>query len=526
MKKSFKRAGVAVLSMAMLLSMGAVGAMTANASDYAITVQAKTDSNNNTGLKTGDKVKVFKVATSDASGWSWTTEFAGTAGLPASFDASDFSATNVKAVAAALARTANAITDTTKFTSGTVGSPIDVGEAGYYLVVAAPNDAGLVAAPMLVELTQTEKTKSISEIKVSAITLTKKITNVAEGATNKAGNVQTTGKNAMAKAGDVVSYRIESLIPTYDSSATSIQNFVLTDKSDNTLTSCDASGFNVFIADTVSATTGTDVKKYLTRTDDQKFTVSIPGINASTDTDLDVQSNGGKYLIVEFTATVGDNPTLSKNLGVRENQRDAAKGEDANKNDVTLTYGNNYSTGGGSDTDGDGDVDEHDDQPELKDYADVYVTALGITKTLGEVAVTETGKVSFGLFDSTGNTPIKSFTEESAGKFSLKGLDAGTYMIKETNTPPGYVAADPITVTITADSTTKATFSASSTGRSWSALSSTNDVMRTTVDNPKLGALPGTGGMGTVLFTVGGAAIVLLAGALFVVYLRKRKTEE
>ena len=526
MKKSFKRAGVAVLSMAMLLSMGAVGAMTANASDYAITVQAKTDSNDNTGLKTGDKVKIFKVAESHATGWSWTTDFAGTNGLPASFSATDFSASNVKAVAAALARTANSITDSSKFKSGSVGTPIDVGEDGYYLVIAAPKDAGLVAAPMLVELNHTDKTKTISELKVSPITLTKKITKVTEGSTEKNDNVQSTGKNAMAKAGDVVSYRIETLIPTYDSSATSIQNFVLTDKSDNTLTSCDASGFNVFIADTVSATTGTDVKKYLTRTDDQNFTVSIPGINASTDTEYDVQSNGGKYLIVEFTATVGDNPTLSKNLGVRENQKDAAKGEDANKNDVTLTYGNNYSTGGGSDTDGDGDVDEHDDQPELKDYADVYVTALGITKTLGGVAVTETGKVSFGLFDSTGKTLIKSFTEESAGEFSLKGLDAGTYMIKETNTPPGYVAADPITVTITADSTTKATFSASSTRRSWSALSRTNDVMRTTVDNPKLGALPGTGGMGTVLFTVGGAAIVLLAGALFVVYLRKRKTEE
>ena len=33
MKKTFKRAGVAVLSMAMLISMGAVGAMTANAYD-------------------------------------------------------------------------------------------------------------------------------------------------------------------------------------------------------------------------------------------------------------------------------------------------------------------------------------------------------------------------------------------------------------------------------------------------------------------------------------------------------------
>ncbi len=38
--------------------------------------------------------------------------------------------------------------------------------------------------------------------------------------------------------------------------------------------------------------------------------------------------------------------------------------------------------------------------------------------------------------------------------------------------------------------------------------------------------LPGTGGMGTILFTVGGAAIVLLAGTMFVIYMKKRKVEE
>ena len=38
--------------------------------------------------------------------------------------------------------------------------------------------------------------------------------------------------------------------------------------------------------------------------------------------------------------------------------------------------------------------------------------------------------------------------------------------------------------------------------------------------------LPGTGGAGTILFTVGGAAIVLLAGVLFVFYMKKRRIEE
>ena len=38
--------------------------------------------------------------------------------------------------------------------------------------------------------------------------------------------------------------------------------------------------------------------------------------------------------------------------------------------------------------------------------------------------------------------------------------------------------------------------------------------------------LPATGGMGTVLFTAGGIAVVLMAGALFVMYMKKRNAED
>ena len=47
-----------------------------------------------------------------------------------------------------------------------------------------------------------------------------------------------------------------------------------------------------------------------------------------------------------------------------------------------------------------------------------------------------------------------------------------------------------------------------------------------TIENPLLETLPATGGIGSVIFTVSGAAIVLLAGVLFVIYMKKRKAEE
>lgn len=504
MKKTFKRAGVAVLSMAMLLSMGAVGAMSANAAGESITVQAT-----QTGLKAGDKVNVYKVAQQDASNkWEWTKAAYGTAAGADFDDISNYDAANTKALAAKLARVAS-----NPDASGEVDKAIDLAAkgAGYYLVTAAPKDAGKVAQPMLI---QVDGAKEIKETKVSDIPLTKKITKVMEGSTDKtSNNVQDTGKNAQVKAGDVVTYRIVTLVPTYDTAATNIQNFVLTDKSDNTLTSCNAGGFKVIIADDKDAIAGTDVNKFLTRTDGQNFNVTIPGDN--------VKTYSGKYLIVEFTATVSDTPKLSKGLGARDTVEDYySKGADANRNDVTLTYGNNYSTGGGSDTDGDGDVDDKDDQPELKDYADVYATALFINKTLDNVPANDTDKqVGFELWQGTTQIGDEQFTDEN-GKVSFIGLDAGTYTLKEKTTVSGYKKVNDFDVEISSD-TPYAVFTASS---GWD--NETNGGFKKDIDNPLTETLPGTGGMGTVLFTVGGAAIVLLAGALFVVYMRKRKADE
>ena len=50
--------------------------------------------------------------------------------------------------------------------------------------------------------------------------------------------------------------------------------------------------------------------------------------------------------------------------------------------------------------------------------------------------------------------------------------------------------------------------------------------LETTVVDEYDDKLPATGGIGTVLFTAGGISIVLIAGALFVMYMKKRNGEE
>lgn len=100
------------------------------------------------------------------------------------------------------------------------------------------------------------------------------------------------------------------------------------------------------------------------------------------------------------------------------------------------------------------------------------------------------------------------------GTFPIKGLDAGTYYLKETTTPKGYTTAAVKTITI------KATHSISD-GQPNVVLSQDSTLDNKIVDM-KGNTLPSTGGMGTVLLYVAGIAVFVLAGATLVMALRRR----
>ena len=104
----------------------------------------------------------------------------------------------------------------------------------------------------------------------------------------------------------------------------------------------------------------------------------------------------------------------------------------------------------------------------------------------------------------TGETSITEITTPSTGKFTIKGLDADTYYLTETKQPDGYnKLSAPIKIVINEDGTI-------TIGES------TSTVNQVEVENKSGSLLPHTGGMGTTLFYIFGAILVIGSGVVLI----------
>ena len=177
-----------------------------------------------------------------------------------------------------------------------------------------------------------------------------------------------------------------------------------------------------------------------------------------------------------------------------------------------------------------------DNKDVYTDGTKYYVVGESKTETTTEVTISDpdTDLTAVMVYN-----PKEKYTtakiDDVDGQINFGYLAAGNYKLIETKAPSNYQPFGlEYTFTVTTDTDTNGEYDTYKVSSEASISTVTLTKVDTTkeggatlkIQDPDANTLPGTGGMGTVLFTVGGAAIVLAAGAMFVVYMRKRKTEE
>lgn len=241
---------------------------------------------------------------------------------------------------------------------------------------------------------------------------------------------------------------------------------------------------------------------------DNSFVVSIPDVKTCVE-DPEFNLNNGATITVTYTAHLNDNAFVN-----------TASGSTENKNSVRLQYSNNP---------------RPDDEywgytpnytPESEVY--VYTYQLNNTKRAEKEDGTPLPGAGFRLYSNEAchdedeiklkmnddGTYSRDFSTEGKGvemisgqdgQFNVKGLDAGTYYLKETTPPSGYSAC----------ANKEMVISATHNGNHVELDSS---KLSTTIINKKDGGitLPSTGGIGTTIFYVVGGGLMVAAIVLLV----------
>lgn len=297
--------------------------------------------------------------------------------------------------------------------------------------------------------------------------------------------------HADAQVGDVLNFELKSKVPDMTEYSTYVFNFVDTLSKGLTL---DQSTIKVTIG-------ASELQK------DVDYTVSVTGDNGAA-TEL-------KIIMTDFKTKHGDKAgqdiKVTYSASINEH---AVAGQDDAGNSAKLEYSNDPINGGTGES--------------VPDVTHGYTFDFDITKTDGVDGSALAGAV-FQLQKKGEVTPIKLIVENNgdatrpavvrpaktgegnavdtittpeSGMITFKGLDAAEYQLVETKAPDGYnKLKDPVDVTIAAK------YDQDGVLQSWTVNGSGNDVALN-IQNNKGTLLPETGGMGTILFTLVGAAAI------------------
>lgn len=379
---------------------------------------------------------------------------------------------------------------------------------GYY-VVAVPGATLANTSGQYATLVSVDSTNVNANIKGSLPTVDKKVQVNGNGA-----------DTADAKIGDTLTFTLTSTIP--DMSAYDTYTFNFKDTLSKGLTYGDITSVTV---EGVDAPLVKDTDYTVTTTPaaagNTLLTVGM------TDFKNKQQTNAGKKITVTYTATLNEN---------------AVVGGAGNVNSATIQYSNDPSSTGTGESEPDKvrvftygftvdkyTGDNYNDAATRLAGAEFTLTAKGDTSAIKFVQVnagsaTEDAVYRVAKAGETADTTT-TITTPANGKVVFQGLKNGEYTLTETKAPAGYnKLASAIGVKVngsndgtdTTNATVNITYNNDNNDTTYDQTAS-NGVIP--VQNKSGAILPGTGGMGTIAFTVIGVLVI----ALGVAWTLKRK---
>ena len=384
---------------------------------------------------------------------------------------------------------------------------IPIEEAGYYLIVDTtyfePGDSYHAYNSFLLNVTKAPWNLKVTP-KVEKPSVKKEVFDNKDGTSNEAGF----GSSADHAINEPFQFKLTATLPaSYDNDRAydyydkytvffndTLSKGITYDKLDSIVIESNGSTYDIT----------DDSSKYTIDTADLErhnyFVVNIPDVKTCAS---GLNLNNGATITVTYTAHLNDNAAVNSTSGPTDN-----------KNSVQLQYSNNP---------------RHGEYWGFTPTSEVYVFTYQLNNTKYKNSVADGNKLEgagFRLYSdeacneaqeiklkkNADGTYSRYFGSEAGeemksaadGTFNVKGLDAGTYYLKETSTPTGFNTCPVTTVTIKANHT----------GNNVDLTGTSN--LSNNIINKQGTTLPSTGGIGTTLFYVVGGGLMVAAIVLLV----------
>ena len=384
-------------------------------------------------------------------------------------------------------------------------------QAGYYLIVDTtkynPGDSYHAYNSFMLKVTQADYVFDVTP-KVEKPSVKKEVYDNQDGASNNAGFYS----SADHAINEPFQFKLTATLPASNARAYDYYDEYTVTFHDTLYEGITFDHWDTVVINNGGADITIPTGKYTCDVSGQNLTLSIDDVKTCVE-DPEFNLNNGATITVTYTAHLNDNAYVNP-----------ASGDTKNTNKVYLTYSNNPRNSAFWGKTPESEVYVFTYQLNNTKYKDEIKNGNELKgagfRLYSDAACNDTDEIKLKK-NTTDGTYSRYFgtdagvemVSDEKGQFNVKGLDAGTYYLKETSTPTGFNTCPVTTVTIKANHTennvdlTGSTINGEGVGASG---------LSTTIVNKQGTTLPSTGGIGTTLFYVIGGGLMVAAIVLLV----------